>query len=97
MFGSALQFAFDKATIEGKLTIGFLIILSLFSWTVIITKARQLYQARKMSKKFYAAYRGTRDPLRFLSERRISWRACLEVYSRVLRSWFTTSRITRSK
>ena len=30
---------------------------------MIITKARQLYQARKMSKKFYAAYRATRDPL----------------------------------
>jgi len=81
MFGSALQFAFDKATIEGKLTIGFLIILSLFSWTVIITKARQLYQARKMSKKFYGAYRGTRDPLEiFKREEEFPGAPAFEVY-----------------
>ena len=59
----ALQFAFEKATLEGKLTIGALIIVSLFSWTVIITKFRQLYRARKAGKKFFEAYRSSRDPL----------------------------------
>ncbi len=59
----ALRFAFEKATTEGKITIGALIIVSIFSWTVIITKGRQLYRARKMAKKFFAAYRATRDPL----------------------------------
>ena len=38
----ALRFAFEKATPEGKITIGFLFVLSMFSWTVIITKGRQL-------------------------------------------------------
>jgi hypothetical protein len=41
----ALQFAFEKATLEGKITIGALLILSLFSWTIIITKIRQLFIA----------------------------------------------------
>ena len=59
----ALRFAFEKATTEGKITIGVLIIVSIFSWTVIITKSRQLYRARKMGKRFFAAYRETRDPL----------------------------------
>jgi len=59
----ALQFAFEKATPEGKTTILVLFILSMFSWTIIITKFRQLYIARKASKKFYAAYGATRDPL----------------------------------
>jgi biopolymer transport protein ExbB/TolQ len=59
----ALRFAFEKATTEGKITIGVLIVVSIFSWTVIISKARQLYRARKMGKKFFAAYRATRDPL----------------------------------
>ena len=59
----ALRFAFEKATTEGKMTIGALIIVSIFSWTVIITKSRQLYRARKMGKKFFTAYRATRDPL----------------------------------
>src|SRR5215471_2959462 len=59
----ALRFAFEKATTEGKITIGALIIVSVFSWTVIITKSRQLTRAIKMSKKFFKAYRATRDPL----------------------------------
>lgn len=64
VFGAgALQFAFEKATTEGKITICALIIVSLFSWTVIITKVRQLYRARKMAKGFFAAYRASRDPL----------------------------------
>jgi biopolymer transport protein ExbB/TolQ len=64
MFASgALRFAFEKATTEGKITICLLIIVSVFSWTVIITKARQLYRARKMGKRFFQAYRSTRDPL----------------------------------
>jgi biopolymer transport protein ExbB/TolQ len=62
-FANALQFAFEKATTEGKITIVLLVIVSLFSWTVIITKARQLYRARKMSRGFYATYRATRDPM----------------------------------
>jgi biopolymer transport protein ExbB/TolQ len=59
----ALDFAFKQATTEGKITIGVLIIVSIFSWSVIITKSRQLIRARKMSKKFFTAYRSTRDPL----------------------------------
>ena len=63
LFANALSFALDKATTEGKMTIVLLVIVSLFSWTVIITKTRQLYRARKMSKGFFVAYRSTRDPL----------------------------------
>src|ERR1035437_8798447 len=59
----ALRFAFEKATMEGKMTICALVVLSVFSWTVIITKARQLYRARKAARKFFPAYRETRDPL----------------------------------
>src|SRR5437868_8225091 len=60
---SAIQFAFEKATPEGKITICFLAVVSMLSWTVIITKARQLWRARKRGKKFFEAYRATRDPL----------------------------------
>jgi biopolymer transport protein ExbB/TolQ len=59
----ALKFAFEKATTEGKITICALLVLSIFSWTVIITKARQLYRARKAAAKFFKSYRETRDPL----------------------------------
>jgi biopolymer transport protein ExbB/TolQ len=59
----ALQFAFEKATPEGKVTITALLILSMFSWTIIITKFRQISIARRAAKKFFAAYNATRDPL----------------------------------
>jgi biopolymer transport protein ExbB/TolQ len=59
----ALSFAWNHLTKEGFCTILALLVVSIFSWTVIISKARQLIRARKMSKKFYAAYRSTRDPL----------------------------------
>src|SRR5436190_12188372 len=60
---SAFWYAIEKATTEGKITICVLVVVSLFSWTVIITKFRQLYRARKMARKFFAAYRSTRDPM----------------------------------
>jgi biopolymer transport protein ExbB/TolQ len=63
LLANALTFAFDKATVEGKLTISMLAVVSLFSWTVMITKGRQIFRALKMAKKFFAAYRSTRDPL----------------------------------
>ncbi len=63
IFANAFDFALQKATTEGKITIAMLVVVSLFSWTVIITKARQLYRAQKAGKKFFAAYRATRDPL----------------------------------
>lgn len=59
----ALQFAFERATLEGKLTIAALVLLSLFSWTVIITKLRQLLIARRWARRFLTAYEATRDPL----------------------------------
>jgi biopolymer transport protein ExbB/TolQ len=60
---NALEFAIRKATPEGKITMSALLVLSLFSWTIIITKARQLAIARKWARKFFAAYEATRDPL----------------------------------
>ncbi len=63
ILANALKFAIDKATIEGKLTIILLILVSFTSWTVIINKARQLYKASKMARKFFSAYRATRDPM----------------------------------
>ena len=68
LLANAFKFAIDKATLEGKLTIGLLVIVSLFSWTVIINKAIQLYKASKMSKKFFAAYRSTREPMEIFNK-----------------------------
>ncbi|MBN2505446.1 MAG: MotA/TolQ/ExbB proton channel family protein [Verrucomicrobia bacterium] len=63
LFANAVSFAVDKLTTEGKVTIIMLIFTSLFSWTVMISKGRQLFRATTMAKKFFGAYRATRDPL----------------------------------
>ncbi|MGB7746861.1 MAG: MotA/TolQ/ExbB proton channel family protein [Verrucomicrobiia bacterium] len=60
---NAAVYAIQNATTEGKITVLALLVLSLFSWTIIITKFRQLMIARKATKKFFAAYSSTRDPL----------------------------------
>ena len=59
----ALSFAWKHLTQEGLCTIVALLIVSIFSWTVIVTKARQLMRAKRMGKKFFKAYRETRDPM----------------------------------
>lgn len=60
---NAAVYAIQNATTEGKVTVVVLLLLSLFSWTVILTKFRQILIARKATKKFMAAYASTRDPL----------------------------------
>jgi len=81
MLANGLSFAFEKSTIEGKITIGLLAICSLISWTVIINKTRQLSKASKQSKAFYAAFRETRDPLElFHAKKAFEGAPAYEVY-----------------
>src|SRR5215469_9391097 len=60
---NAAVYAIQNATTEGKVTVVVLLLLSLFSWTIIITKFRQLMIARRAAKKFFTVYSATRDPL----------------------------------
>jgi len=63
VLANAAVYAIENATAEGKTTCVVLLLLSLFSWTIIISKIRQLYIARRATKRFLAAYAATRDPL----------------------------------
>jgi biopolymer transport protein ExbB/TolQ len=63
MAANAAVFAIKNATTEGKITVIVLLLLSLFSWTIILSKFRQLLIARAATKKFFEAYSSTRDPL----------------------------------
>jgi biopolymer transport protein ExbB/TolQ len=65
----AITFAYKHLTPEGFFTICCLLVVSVFSWTVIISKARQLIRANKATKKFYEAYRATRDPLQIFRKK----------------------------
>jgi biopolymer transport protein TolQ len=60
---ASIVFAIKNATTEGKITVVALLVLSLFSWTIILTKFRQLLIARQATKGFLETYASTRDPL----------------------------------
>ena len=66
----ALSFAWEHLTQEGFCTIVALLIVSIFSWMVIITKARQLIRARKAGRKFFEDYRSTRDPMELFRQKK---------------------------
>jgi biopolymer transport protein ExbB/TolQ len=67
-----IGFAFQHATLEGKITISVLAVFSLISWTVIVNKFRQLRKAKKQTERFLAAYAQGASPLE-LFERKLTF------------------------
>src|SRR5256714_3156374 len=63
-----LLFAFDHATIAGKLVLSLLAIASIFVWSIMITKLRVIRFARKQNARFVAAFRQDRQPLRLFEK-----------------------------
>src|SRR5437867_10397218 len=63
-----LLFAFEHATIAGKLVLLLLAIVSIFSWSVMITKLRVIQFARKQNVRFLSAFRQDRQPLRLFEK-----------------------------
>lgn len=60
----SLIFAFEQSTLPGKSVLFVLLICSIFSWSVMITKFRMLRHAQKQSADFLDLFRAHRDPLR---------------------------------
>ena len=63
-----LLFSFEHATIAGKCVLLLLAIVSIFSWSVMITKMRVIQFARKQNARFLAAFRQDRQPLRLFEK-----------------------------
>src|SRR3954464_2823038 len=63
-----LLFAFEHATIAGKLVLFVLAVGSIFSWSVMITKLRVIQFARKQNSRFLAVFRQDRQPLRLFEK-----------------------------
>jgi biopolymer transport protein TolQ len=63
-----LLFAFEHATIAGRLVLLLLAIVSIFSWSVMITKLRVIQFARKQNGRFLEAFRQDRQPLRLFEK-----------------------------
>jgi len=63
-----LVFAFDHATIAGKIVLLLLAIVSIFSWAIMLTKLRMIRFAQKQNARFLAAFRQDRQPLRLFEK-----------------------------
>src|SRR3989440_3869606 len=59
-----LTFAFEHCTVAGKIVLALLAVVSVFSWSIMITKLRVIQFARKQTARFRAAFRKDRQPLR---------------------------------
>ncbi|MGI8820933.1 MAG: MotA/TolQ/ExbB proton channel family protein [Chthoniobacterales bacterium] len=78
---SGLLFAFEHATIAGKLILSVLLVGSIFSWSVMITKLRVVQFAKKQTAQFRKAFRVDRQPLRlFESNARFFGSPLFDVY-----------------
>lgn len=62
--------AWQQSNVTGKLIVAVLFTGSIFAWSIMITKFRQLSQAKRMSKGFINAYRNERDPVGLFMKRR---------------------------
>jgi biopolymer transport protein ExbB/TolQ len=60
---SGVVYALKYSTLEGRITMGTLLIFSLISWTVILNKFRQIRKARKKTEEFLTAYSEGDAPL----------------------------------
>jgi biopolymer transport protein ExbB/TolQ len=58
-----LVYAFQESTVEGKFVLVCLTTLSLFSWSVMITKFLQVRRARRETVMFHERFRSNRRPL----------------------------------
>ena len=66
--GGGLLFAFDHSTIAGKIVLSFLAVVSIFSWSIMITKLRVIRFARRQNARFLAAFHKDRQPLRLFEK-----------------------------
>src|SRR6266536_2756603 len=64
-----LLFAFEHATVAGKLVLSLLAIVSVFIWSIIITKLRVTLFPRIQNARLLAALRQERQPLRLFEKK----------------------------
>jgi biopolymer transport protein TolQ len=66
----SLGLAWHQSNAAGKIIVVLLFIGSIFAWSIMLTKFRQISQARKRSQTFIDAYRRENDPVALFIKRR---------------------------
>ena len=57
------MFVIERATLEGKIIIGILMVFSIFAWTIMASKAMQMRRAKKLNRLFEAEFRSQKHVL----------------------------------
>jgi biopolymer transport protein ExbB/TolQ len=72
---SSLLDNYHRATLEGKIVIGILVVFSMFAWSVMASKAVQMGRARKLNTMFREEYRRQKSVIE-IHERRVKVEGC---------------------
>lgn len=72
---SSLLDNYHRATLEGKVVIGILIVFSMFAWSVMTSKAVQMRRARRLNTLFREEYRRQRSVVE-IHDRRVQVEGC---------------------
>lgn len=70
-----LSFIWGKSTVEAKIIIFFLLVFSIFSWSVMVAKAVQMARAKKLNRLFEAEFRTQKGVLEMF-DRRVNVEDC---------------------
>ena len=70
-----LSFIWGKSTVEAKIIIFFLLVFSIFSWSVMVAKAVQMARAKKLNRLFEAEFRTQKGALEIF-DRRVNVEDC---------------------
>lgn len=66
---SNLMFNLSKATLEGKVVIGILVVFSIFAWSVMVSKSLAFRRARRLNALFDAEFRRQKHVLEIFDRR----------------------------
>lgn len=70
-----LTYVWDKSTIEAKIIIAFLLVFSIFSWSVMVAKGVQMRRAKKLNRLFETEFRTQKNALD-VYDRRVNVEDC---------------------
>jgi len=70
-----LLYVLDRATVEGKVIIGVLVIFSIFAWSIMATKAVEMRRARRLNRYFEQEFRAQKSVFA-IHDRRVQVQGC---------------------
>ena len=72
---SQITYIWEKATIEAKVIIIFLVIFSMFAWSIMVSKSLQMRRARRLNDLFMSEFRAQKSVLD-IHDRRVQVEGC---------------------